>query len=175
MNLLAQLQHIKAFVFDMDGVLTDGSLLIMNDGSFLRTMDIKDGYALQLAIKRGFQVWVITGSNSDAVAKRLAYLGITQFYQKVKDKKTLLLQLMDENKLDKSQVLFMGDDMPDISVMQACGVSSCPKDAAIDVLQVAQYISPYKGGKGCVRDIIEKTLKLQHLWDENTDTSIAAI
>ncbi len=164
MNLLETFSQINTFVFDVDGVMTDGSLLIMPNHEFLRTMDIKDGYALQLAVKSGYHIFVITGSSSAPVAERLAYLGIEEFHQKVKDKKERLNQLLDKYKLTPNTVLFMGDDMPDVEVMGYVAMGCCPADAAIDVLKIAHYISPKNGGKGCVRDVIEKVMKLQGKW-----------
>jgi 3-deoxy-D-manno-octulosonate 8-phosphate phosphatase (KDO 8-P phosphatase) len=164
MNLLETFSQINTFVFDVDGVMTDGSMLIMPNNEFLRTMDIKDGYALQLAVKAGYHIFVITGSNSTPVAERLSYLGIKEFHQKIKDKKECLNQLLDKYNLTLNTVLFMGDDMPDAEVMQSVAISSCPADAAIDILKIANYISPKNGGKGCVRDVIEKVMKLQGKW-----------
>jgi 3-deoxy-D-manno-octulosonate 8-phosphate phosphatase (KDO 8-P phosphatase) len=173
MNLLETFSKINTFVFDVDGVMTDGSLLVMPNNEFLRTMDIKDGYALQLAVKAGYHVFVITGSHSIPVAHRLRYLGIKEFHQKVKDKKECLNQLLGKYSLTVNTVLFMGDDMPDVVVMQSVGISCCPADAAIDVLKMAHYISPKNGGKGCVRDVIEKVMKLQGKW--HADEEIKSI
>jgi 3-deoxy-D-manno-octulosonate 8-phosphate phosphatase (KDO 8-P phosphatase) len=165
MNLPETFANINTFVFDVDGVMTDGNLLIMPDGAFLRTMDIKDGYAIQLAIKKGYQVWVITGSQSAAVAERLAYLGVKEFHQKVGNKKECLEALLEKYAISSNTVLFMGDDMPDIVAMQAVALPCCPADAAIDVIKIARYISPKAGGKGCVRDVIERVMKLQGNWE----------
>jgi 3-deoxy-D-manno-octulosonate 8-phosphate phosphatase (KDO 8-P phosphatase) len=170
LNLLQKFAAINTFVFDVDGVMTDGSIVIMPNGEYVRTLNIKDGYALQLAIKNGYNVFVITGSSSDAVAERLEYLGITHFYQKVKDKKTLLLELLMHENLSFTTTLYMGDDIPDVAVMQSVAIGCCPADAAIDVLNTAQYISPIHGGKGCVRDVIEKVMRLQGKWYVNIET-----
>ncbi len=172
MNILANFEQINTLVFDVDGVMTDGSLILSSDGEYLRTFNIKDGFALQLAIKKGINIWVITGSQSNLVKNRLAYLGITEFHQKVTDKKALLLQLMQQYNVSSTQTLFMGDDMPDVAAMQHCAIAACPADAAIDVLQIANYISPMNGGQGCVRDVIEKTLKLKGLWQIGDTASV---
>jgi 3-deoxy-D-manno-octulosonate 8-phosphate phosphatase (KDO 8-P phosphatase) len=166
-NLLERFSNINTFVFDVDGVMTDGTLLVMGNNEFLRTMDIKDGYALQLAVKKKYNVFVITGSSSTPVEHRLAYLGITEFHQKISNKKECLNKLLLKFNLTKDTVLFMGDDMPDIDLMQNVALSCCPSDAAMDVLKIANYISPQKGGKGCVRDVIEKVMKLQNKWIED--------
>ena len=172
MNLLEQFQQVKAFVFDMDGVLTDGSLLIMPGQEFLRTMDIKDGYALQHAVKKGYHVVVISGSVSKACAERLEYLGIRNVFMKVKDKEEILAQYILANNLKWEEVLFMGDDIPDLEVMKQAGLSCCPADAVPEIKTVSKFISTKNGGKGCVREVIEKVLKLNNDWVvSSTDTA----
>lgn len=172
MNILPQFSRITTFVFDMDGVLTDGTVWVMPDGEWVRRMHIRDGYVLQLAVKKGYQVWVITGSSSGPVAARLHKLGITEVHQQVKDKAALLEQLMKQYTVPAEKVLFMGDDMPDLAAMQMVGLSACPKDAARDILEMANYISPLPGGLGCVRDVIEKVMRIQGNWSE--DISVAS-
>ncbi|MBX9783870.1 MAG: HAD hydrolase family protein [Chitinophagaceae bacterium] len=174
MNLPEQFQQIKTLVFDMDGVLTDGSLLIMPGHKFIRTMDIKDGYALQHAVKKGYHVVVISGSMSKACAERLEYLGIRNVFMKVKDKEEALAQFILSNNLKWSEVLFMGDDIPDLEVMKMTGLPCCPADAVSEIKAVSKFISTKKGGKGCVREVIEKVLKLNDDW-VNVSTDIAAI
>jgi 3-deoxy-D-manno-octulosonate 8-phosphate phosphatase (KDO 8-P phosphatase) len=164
MQLNQALAGITTFVFDVDGVMTNGQLLILPDGQFVRSMNIKDGYALQLAVKKGYRVWVITGSHSEPVAHRLGYLGITHLYQREADKKSRLLSLMDAEAVHPAEVLFMGDDLPDLEAMLTAGVAACPADAAAEIRQAAAYISPARGGEGCVRDVIEKVLKLRGHW-----------
>ncbi len=165
MNLLDLFQPIRAFVFDIDGVLTDGMLLVPEQGELLRMMNIKDGYALQLAVKKGYHVWVISGGKSTAAQGRLARLGVSEVYIQVNNKTALLLDLVQRHGLKQEEVLYMGDDMPDIAPMQACGLACCPADAAVDVKQMATYISPLAGGKGCARDVIEKVLKIRGDWE----------
>lgn len=167
MNVLELFKPINTFVFDVDGVLTDGTLLLLPNGVFARKMYIKDGYALQLAIKKNYRVVVISGSHSPEAEDRLRKLGITEIFMQVQDKVSLLTNYMQENNLQKEQVLFMGDDMPDFAAMQLTGLPCCPADAAIDVKEIAKYISPSKGGKGCVRDVIEKVLKLNNNWKDD--------
>ena len=170
MNVLAAFKPIKLFVLDVDGVLTDGSLLLLNDGQMVRRMNIKDGYALQLAIKKGYHILVISGGNSDAVKLRLQKLGVSNVFMAVLDKKTVLQQYMNEHKISQQQVLYMGDDMPDIGVMQMAGLACCPADAVAEIRDISNYISPLKGGEGCVRDVIEKVLKLNAHWNDDGST-----
>ncbi|PWT99818.1 MAG: 3-deoxy-D-manno-octulosonate 8-phosphate phosphatase [Bacteroidetes bacterium] len=164
MNVLEKFKNIKCFVFDVDGVLSDGSLLILPGGEFVRRMNIKDGYALQYAIKSGYKIAVITGSYSDAVVARLSHLGIRDVFQRESDKKARLEFYMNQHQLQKEEILYMGDDIPDITVMQFAGLACCPSDAVNDVKEISAYISPFKGGEGCVRDVIEKVLRLNSQW-----------
>lgn len=151
-------------MFDVDGVLTDGTLLLLPGGEMARTMNIKDGYALQLAVKQGYPVFIISGGKSDLVRERLEKLGISQVYMGVQDKKTLLLNLLEQNSLDAATTLFMGDDMPDLDAMQSAGFPCCPADACSEIKAVSRYVSPLAGGFGCARDVIEKVMKLQGKW-----------
>lgn len=170
--LLEKFKTIKTFVFDVDGVLTEGSLLILNDGQMARLMNIKDGYALQLAVKKGYRVVIISGGTSEAVRARLEKLGVEDCFLKVDNKKEKLIEYVSEHQLIWDEVLFMGDDIPDYVPMQLTGLSCCPADAAVEIKQIAQYISPVAGGKGCARDVIEKVLKLNGHWD--LDTTVAS-
>jgi 3-deoxy-D-manno-octulosonate 8-phosphate phosphatase (KDO 8-P phosphatase) len=172
MNLLQQLSRTSCYVFDMDGVLTDGTLLVLPEGVMARKMNIKDGFALQLAVKKGYLVMVISGGDSPEAKERLLKLGVEQVWMGVKDKLSLLKTLLDQQQIPLREVLYMGDDIPDLSVMQAVGFACCPADAANDIRQISNYISPFKGGEGCVRDVLEQVLKLRGDWD--TGTSIAA-
>ncbi len=165
MNVLELFEPIKVFVFDIDGVLTDGMLHVQEDGELLRRMNIKDGYALQLAIQKGYQVWVISGGKTTAAQRRLEKLGVEQVHVAVTDKVALLQRLIAEGGYSKEQLLYMGDDMPDLKAMQLCGLRTCPEDAVSDIKQTAQYISPLKGGSGCVRDVIEKVLRINGHWE----------
>lgn len=172
MNLLSLFKNIKLFVLDVDGVLTDGSLLVLNDGQMARSMNIKDGYALQLAIKKGYRVLIVSGGISEAVKSRLEKLGVTEVNMNVLNKKELLLKYVNENEFNWPQVLYMGDDIPDLVPMQMAGLACCPSDAVPEIKALSHYISPIKGGKGCVRDVIEKVMKLNNDW--NDDGSIAS-
>ncbi len=163
--MLESLQKITCFVFDVDGVLTNGEVMVMPNGLLVRKMNIKDGYAIQLAIKKGFQVWVISGGNSIEVEQRLNLLGVKEVHMKVKDKRALLQELSLMNNVPLDQMLFMGDDMPDFDAMKIVGIAACPNDACVDIKQIANYISSLNGGAGCARDVIEKVLKLNDKWD----------
>ncbi len=163
-NFKELLHHIRCFVFDVDGVLTDGSLSILTDGTMLRTMNIKDGYALQLAAKNGFFIFVISGSTPEGVAKRLERLGIDEVHIGIENKLLKLENLMLKHNIKFSEILYMGDDMPDLEVMKHCAIRTCPADAVRQIKQCCQYISPYPGGKGCVRDVIEQVLSLKGNW-----------
>lgn len=169
MNVLEKFKTIKTLVFDVDGVLTDGSLLILDDGKWARTMNIKDGYALQLAVKKGYRIVVISGAASDAVKERLNKLGVKDSFFGIQNKKEKLSEYVVQQGLNWEEILFMGDDIPDHSVMQLTGLPCCPADAATEIKQISHYISPIAGGKGCVRDVIEKILKLNDHWDLDTN------
>jgi 3-deoxy-D-manno-octulosonate 8-phosphate phosphatase (KDO 8-P phosphatase) len=168
MNLLESFQQIRAFVFDMDGVLTDGTVLVMPDGEWVRNMHIRDGYALQLAVKKGYHVCVISGSVSEPVRQRLAKLGVTDVFMQIADKQACLREFMETRQLPREAVLYMGDDIPDLEVATLAGLSCCPVDAAVDMREIVHYISPHAGGLGCVRDVIEKVLRLQGNWAVDT-------
>jgi 3-deoxy-D-manno-octulosonate 8-phosphate phosphatase (KDO 8-P phosphatase) len=167
-NLLAFFKKITHFVFDVDGVLTDGFLSILDDGQMVRRMNIKDGYALQLAVKQGYRVLIITGGNSETVRNRLNRLGIEDVFLKVENKKQKLAEYMAEKNIFPQELLFMGDDIPDYTAMQISGLACAPADAAPEIKQISQYISPVAGGYGCARDVIEKVLKLNGHWPLDT-------
>ncbi len=169
MNVLALFKPIKALVFDMDGVLTDGQLLVMPNGLMARKMNIKDGYAIQLAVKKNYIVVVISGGSSPEAVRRLNLLGVQNVLMDVKDKRAILKTIVEDLGLTKEQVLYMGDDMPDLACLKMVGLPCCPADAATDVVNVCQYVSHLKGGEGCVRDVIEKVLKLNDDWNEHPD------
>ena len=173
MHLLEKLQQVKLLVFDLDGVLTNGKILVMPNGEWIREMDIKDGYALQHAVKSGLKVAVITGSFSKPVKERLMKLGIELFFENTPQKSLIINELISNLHIDKSSSLFMGDDIPDLDAFDAVGIKVCPADAAPELRQLADYISPKSGGNGCVRDIIEKVLMTQGKW--TTTTNIQSI
>lgn len=164
---------ITTFVFDMDGVLTDGSLVVLPNGVFARSMHTKDGYALQLAVKKGYQILIITGGNAPEVSERFERLGIQEIHLNIRDKAAVLNAFMQKTGTKAEAILCMGDDVPDIPIMRMAGIAACPADAAADALEVAQYISPIAGGRGCVRDVIEKVLRIRGHWGEETTVTSA--
>ena len=164
MQILTRFKMVTTFVFDMDGVLTDGSILLDNENNWLRRMNIRDGYALQLAARYDYRILVISGSNSSPVHERLKRLGVTEVFMNITDKAEFLQKYMDDKKLSPGEVLFMGDDIPDYFCMKMAGIAACPADAALEIREVSSYISNCKGGKGCVRDVIEKVMKLNDKW-----------
>ena len=163
-NYLAKLHHIKCFVFDVDGVLTNGSLILLPTGDQVRTMNIRDGYAMQLAIKQGYRIIIISGGKSEAVKTRLNGLGITDVFLGIDSKAETMTEVINKYNLQTEEILYMGDDVPDISAMKLCGLPTCPADAAPEIKYLSLYISDRKGGDGCVRDIIEQTLRLHGKW-----------
>jgi 3-deoxy-D-manno-octulosonate 8-phosphate phosphatase (KDO 8-P phosphatase) len=169
MQILSRFKLIKSFAFDMDGVLTDGNIIVNSNDNWLRQMNIRDGYALQLAARSGFNVMVISGSNSSFVHDRLNKLGVKDVFMQVKNKEDFLKKFVAERKISLNETLYMGDDIPDYFCMKIAGIAACPADAAFEIKQVASYISPYAGGHGCVRDVIEKVLKLNNKWTLNNN------
>jgi len=169
--MLDLFRRITTFIFDVDGVLTDGTLFVFDNGEQVRRMNIKDGYALQLAIKKGYQVAIFSGGVSEAVVKRLLKLGISDVFMNVKDKKSGVQDYLNLHGLSWDEVLFMGDDIPDYQVMKEVALSCAPCDAVPEIKQIARYISAARGGKGCVRDVIEKVLKLKDDWEMDTEIS----
>ena len=158
------LTAITTFIFDIDGVLTDGTVILEPTGEQSRTMNIKDGYALQLAVKRGFKVAIISGGKNEIVRKRFAGLGIHDVFMGASNKWDSFDELKLTYNIQNTEVAYMGDDIPDYEIMSKIGFPTCPNDAATEIKQIAQYISPISGGKGCVRDVIEKVLRAQDKW-----------
>lgn len=161
------LKDITTFVFDVDGVFTDGTLLITSEGDMLRKMSVKDGYALKTAIQKGYKVCIITGGTNEGVKKRLEGLGVSTIYLGAHHKEEPLREFIEKNNIDLKNVLYMGDDMPDIPPMKLVGIATCPQDAVPEVKAVAKYISHRNGGDACVRDVIEQVLKVKGDWNDN--------
>ncbi len=165
-SYLNRLHKINTFIFDVDGVLTDGSVILMPDGDYVRTMNIKDGFAMQAAVKAGYRLAVISaGRMSEGVKKRLENLGVQDIYLGVSDKKDAYETILFSYHLQAENIAYMGDDLPDYEVMQRAGLAACPADAATEIQAIAHYVSAYNGGKGCVRDLIEKVMRLQGKWN----------
>jgi 3-deoxy-D-manno-octulosonate 8-phosphate phosphatase (KDO 8-P phosphatase) len=171
MNILSALKKITSFVFDIDGVLTDGTVLVLPNGVQARRMHIKDGFALQMALKNGYRVKVISGGHSPEVMDRLAKLGVTDVHMSVQDKGTLLQEWIKSEGLKKEEVLFMGDDLPDLPALLVAGLPACPADAADEVKKVSLYISHLNGGNACVRELIEKVLRINGHWEYRVDVT----
>jgi 3-deoxy-D-manno-octulosonate 8-phosphate phosphatase (KDO 8-P phosphatase) len=169
MNILELFQKITTFIFDVDGVLTDGTVLVLENGLHARRMNIKDGFALQMAEKNDYKVLIISGGNSPQVVHRLEKLGIKDVHMSVLDKKEFVENYISANKLKMEEVLYMGDDLPDLPALSVVGLPSCPADAVMEVKEAVQYISPFNGGFACVRDVIEKVLKLNDHWHYRVD------
>lgn len=163
-NYKEKLVKISCFVLDVDGVLTNGSLILVPGGEQARVMHIRDGYAVQHAIKSGYRVLILSGGKSEEVRTRLKGLGVTDIEMNCDDKLNALIDYMAEYSLKKEEILYIGDDIPDLAAMKSCGMAACPADAAQEIKKICHYISPFRGGEGCVRDIIEQALKVQGKW-----------
>lgn len=163
-NYKEKLQPIRAFVFDFDGVMTDGSVWVYADRETVRAGNIKDGFAIQYAVKKGYMVAVISGATSASIDNRMQMLGVEQCYTGCGNKIEAYEQFLKQNNLADHEVLYMGDDLPDYPVLRRVGVSACPADAATEIKEISDYVSYYNGGHGCVRDVIEQVLRLHGKW-----------
>ena len=163
------LEHITTFIFDVDGVLTDGTITITTDGEMLRTMHTKDGFAIKTALQSGLKVCIISGGTNEGVRKRLNGLGVTDIYLGAHNKVEQLNEYLNSNNLKVENVLYMGDDIPDYPVMKMAGLPCCPQDAVPEIKAISKYVSHKFGGKGCVRDVIEQVLKVQGKWNGHFD------
>ncbi|MBF0695563.1 MAG: HAD-IIIA family hydrolase [Flavobacterium sp.] len=163
---------ITTFIFDLDGVLTNGLIHITSEGELLRTMYIRDGYAMKTAVDNGYKVCVISGGSNQGVKVRLNNLGVTDVYLDIPDKIAVYNQYVTSNGLSREQVLYMGDDLPDYHVMKRCGLAACPQDAAPEIKSISHYVSHKKGGEGAVRDVIEQVLKNDGKWMSNYNAQL---
>lgn len=163
-NYKSLLRKVDTFIFDYDGVMTDGRVILLEKGQPLRMANVKDGYVLQLAVKLGYNVLIISGGFSRSMENRFGMLGIRDVFLGVKNKKKVLGGFMDEKGINPEHVVYMGDDLPDYQVMKSIGVPVCPADASEEIKAISIYISDKNGGDGCVRDIIEQVLKVQGKW-----------
>lgn len=171
MSYKLNLKKIKAFVFDVDGVFTDGSVYLMPDGSMCRTMNVLDGYAVVKARKYNYPICVITGGDDAMVRNRINYLGITDYYAKISNKLEKFEEFKKKYNLQNDEILTMGDDLPDMGMMKISGISTCPENAVAEIKLISDYISPIQGGKGAVRDVIEQVMKVQGKWLEDDTKS----
>lgn len=160
------LKNITTFVFDVDGVLTNAQVLVSNEGELLRSMSVRDGFALKMAINKGYNICIITGGNNQGAKKRLEDLGIHDIYMGRHQKLETFLEYKAKKNLSKEQILYMGDDLPDVPPMRESGLATCPQDAVNEVKAVADYVSHINGGQGCVRDVITQVMKVQGKWFE---------
>lgn len=169
MNFKERLNKVKAFAFDVDGVFTDGTVFLMPGEEFMRSVNIKDGYAIQHAVKTGYPIAIITGGRSEAVRERFQNLGVTDIYMGASYKWDIYEDFRLKYGLEHDDILYMGDDLPDYEIMKKVGVPTCPSDAAHEIKDISVYVSRYGGGKGCVRDIVQQVLNLQDNWiNDNT-------
>lgn len=156
--------HITTFVFDVDGVFTNSEVLVMENGDLLRTMNTRDGQAVKIALEAGYNLAIITKGFSTGVRKRFELLGITNIYDKVSDKTDALVDLTEKLSIQKHEIIYMGDDIPDLPMMDLVGIAACPHDAVPEVIKKADFIASHRGGHGCVREVIEKVMKIQGKW-----------
>jgi 3-deoxy-D-manno-octulosonate 8-phosphate phosphatase (KDO 8-P phosphatase) len=164
MNYKEIMNHIDTFIFDVDGVLTDGTVHISPTGEMLRQMHIRDGFAMKAALESGYNVCIISGGSNEGVRIRLRNLGITDIHLGVPDKVETFKDYCQDYTIDAKKVLYMGDDIPDFHVMQLVGLASCPQDASHEIKAISGYISHKNGGKGAVRDVIEQVMRVQGKW-----------
>lgn len=164
MNYKAKLHSVKSFVFDYDGVMTDGYLFVADQNLILRSGNVKDGYAIQYAIKKGYEIAILSGGNGESISARMEMLGIKDIFISSSNKKEVFVNYLKDKGLKPNEVLYMGDDIPDYDVMLEAGVATCPSDAVEEIKSVADYISHKNGGQGCVRDVIEQVLRLHNKW-----------
>ncbi len=171
-HLFDKLKAVRAFILDVDGVLTDNTVHVTESGEQLRTMNIRDGLGLKIALRNGFPVCIITGGRSLGVIKRLSGLGIEHIYSGVEEKWPVFQQFLHTFGLKATEICYMGDDLPDLEILRKVGLSACPADAVPEIINTVDYISPRVGGAGCVRDVVEKVLKVQGRW--KFDDGVAA-
>jgi 3-deoxy-D-manno-octulosonate 8-phosphate phosphatase (KDO 8-P phosphatase) len=163
-HLFDKMKAVRAFIFDIDGVLTDNSVQVTEAGDYLRTMHVRDGQAIKWAIKAGYEVAIITGGRSEGAKKRLTELGIEEYYSGVGDKIPAFQSFIQRRNLNPLEICYMGDDLPDLPVLRKVMLAACPFDAVPEIIDACDYISPFAGGRGCVRDLLEKVMKLQDKW-----------
>jgi 3-deoxy-D-manno-octulosonate 8-phosphate phosphatase (KDO 8-P phosphatase) len=165
LNFKQALTKITTLMFDIDGVFTDGKVLVLDTGEMVRNMYGKDGYALHVAIAKGYRIVIISGGNNIAVRAALQRAGVTDIFINQHDKMACYKHYMQTNNLKDEEVLYMGDDLPDHAVMSIVGLAVCPKDSAPEIKEICKYVSGRNGGEGCVRDVIEQVLKSQGNWE----------
>lgn len=167
-NFKEDIAKVRAFVFDVDGVFTDGGIVPTMDGDFVRKYNAKDGYAVAYALKMGYKVAIITGGRGKTLEMRFNMLGVTKLYVNCADKIAALKEFMADHALATDEVMFMGDDIPDLEAMCHVGMAVCPCDAATEIVDVSRYVSQFNGGFGCVRDVVEQTLRSRGDWAKDS-------
>ena len=167
-NFKEDIACVEAFVFDVDGVMTDGYITPTPDGDFIRRYYAKDGYAIAYAIREGYKICVISGGRGEMLRRRLEMLGVERMYLNCMDKIAAIKEFIADNNLNAENVIYMGDDIPDLECMQIVGIPVCPADACMEVIEASRYVSEYDGGRGAVRDIIEQVLRAHDKWAKNT-------
>lgn len=170
-NYKELLKNVTTFVFDVDGVFTDSTIMITTEGELLRTMNVRDGYAVKTALNQGYRVCIISGGSNEGVRHRLQALGVTDIYLGAAFKEESLREYLLDFEIPAEEILYMGDDIPDIPAMQMSGMVVCPQDAVPEVKRISHYISHLNGGKGCVRDIIQQVLKVRGHWHTHFDAA----
>jgi 3-deoxy-D-manno-octulosonate 8-phosphate phosphatase (KDO 8-P phosphatase) len=163
-NVLSRFREIHTFIFDVDGVLTNGQVLVTEKGELLRSMSVRDGQAMRMAVEEGYRILILTKGKSEGVLLRLKDLGIQDIVYGIQNKLKAYEEFLEAYDLDEEGVLYMGDDLPDFEVMRRVGLPTCPVDAVPEIRAICHYISPLKGGDGCARDVIEKVMKLNGVW-----------
>ena len=170
-NYKELLKNVTTFVFDVDGVFTDSTIMITTAGELLRTMNVRDGYAVKTALNQGYRVCIISGGSNEGVRHRLQALGVTDIYLGAAFKEESLREYLLDYEIKAEEILYMGDDIPDIPAMQMSGMVVCPQDAVPEVKRISHYISHLNGGEGCVRDIIQQVLKVRGHWHTHFDAA----
>lgn len=163
-NFKEDIARVKAIVLDVDGVMTDGGIIPTPDGDFIRRYNAKDGYAMASALREGIKICIISGGRGRMLENRLRMLGVTTMYLDCMDKVAALKEFIADNELDAKEVIYMGDDIPDLECMRCVGIPVCPSDAAMEVVEASRYVSEYDGGHGAVRDIVEQVMRAQGIW-----------
>ncbi len=167
-NFKEDIARCRTFVFDVDGVMTDGGIIPTVDGDFIRRYDAKDGYALAYAKRMGYRICIISGGRGRTLENRLKMLGLQDYFLDCMDKITTMRRYFEQNGIDPADVIFMGDDIPDLECMREVGIPVCPADAAMEVIEASRYISEFRGGHGAVRDIVEQVLRARGDWAKNS-------
>jgi 3-deoxy-D-manno-octulosonate 8-phosphate phosphatase (KDO 8-P phosphatase) len=166
-NFKEDVARVEAIVLDVDGVMTDGGIIPTPDGDFIRRYNAKDGYAIAAAIREGMKICIISGGRGRMLENRLQMLGVTRYYLNCMDKVKAIREFTAEHNIDLENVIYMGDDIPDLECMRIVGVPVCPCDAAMEVVEASRYVSEFNGGHGAVRDIVEQVMRAKGLWAKN--------